>query len=154
MDINKLYQYITTYNLINITIKNIAINTGRLWRRPELGQSEIVCTVAILDIQGDTAISLCRERSLARRRALAFMKVRSVARCALTLLNAPPILDHKSIRISKLWLITLLSALRLNMGQRSRALTRKKIKTKFKWFKVGQPDGCQMTTLPIVVLQR
>ena len=66
MDINKLYQY--------ITIKNVAINTGRLWRRPVLGQSEIVCTVAILDIQGDTAINLCRERSLTRRRALAFRR--------------------------------------------------------------------------------
>ena len=60
MDINKLDQYITTFNLINLTIKNIAINTGRLWRRPVLGQSEIVCTVAILDVQGDTAISLSR----------------------------------------------------------------------------------------------
>ena len=29
----------------------------------------------------------------------------------------------------------------------------KKIKTKLKWFKEGQPDGCQMTTLPIIVLQ-
>ena len=38
MDINKRYQHITTFNLINITIKNIAINTGRLWRRPVLGQ--------------------------------------------------------------------------------------------------------------------
>ena len=74
MDINKLYQYITTFNLINITIKNIAINTGRFWRRPVLGQSEIVCTVAILDVQGVTAISLCRECSLARRRALAFRR--------------------------------------------------------------------------------
>ena len=45
MGISKLYQYITRFNLINITIKNIAINTGRLWRRPVLGQSEIVCTV-------------------------------------------------------------------------------------------------------------
>ena len=53
-------------------VKNIAIKTGRLWRRPVLGQSEIVCTVAILDVQGDTAISLCRELSLARGRALAF----------------------------------------------------------------------------------
>ena len=44
MDINKLYQYITTFNLINNTIKIIAINTGRLWLRPVLGQSEIVCT--------------------------------------------------------------------------------------------------------------
>ena len=44
--------------------------------------------------------------------------------------------------------------LRLNMGQWSGAITRKKIKTKLKWFKEGQPDGCQMTTLPIVVLQR
>ena len=44
MDINKLYQYITTFNLINITIKINAINTGRLWPRPVLGQSEIVCT--------------------------------------------------------------------------------------------------------------
>ena len=74
MDINKLYQYITTFNLINITIKNIAINTGRLWRRPVLGQSEIVCTVAMLDVQGDTAISLCRKHSLARRHALAFRR--------------------------------------------------------------------------------
>ena len=72
MDINKHYRYITTFNLINIAIKNITINTGRLYRRPVLGQSEIVCTVAILDVQGDTAISLCRERLLARRRALAF----------------------------------------------------------------------------------
>ena len=47
VDINKLYQYITAFNLINITIKIIAINTGRLWRRPVLGQSEIVCMVAI-----------------------------------------------------------------------------------------------------------
>ena len=69
MDINKIYQYITTFNLINITTKNIAINTGRLWRRPILGQLDIVCTVDILDVQGDTAISLCRKRSLARRRA-------------------------------------------------------------------------------------
>ena len=57
MDINKLYQYITTFNLITITIKNIAINAGRSWWRPVLGQSEIVCTVAIVDVQGDTAIS-------------------------------------------------------------------------------------------------
>ena len=64
MDINKLYQYITTFNLINITIKNIAINTVSLWRRPVLGQSEIVCTVAILNVQGDTAISLCRVLTL------------------------------------------------------------------------------------------
>ena len=63
----QLYQYITTFNLINITIKNIAINTGRLWRRPVLGQSEIVCTVAILDVQGDTAIS---RRTLAFRRGV------------------------------------------------------------------------------------
>ena len=55
MDINKLDQYITTFTSINTTIKNIAINTGRLWRRPVLGKSEIVCTVAILDVQGDTA---------------------------------------------------------------------------------------------------
>ena len=31
----------------------------------------------------------------------------------------------------------------LNMGQWSGALTRKKIETKLKWFKEGQPDGCQ-----------
>ena len=74
MDINKMYQYITTFNLIYITIKNIAINTGRLLPPPVLGQLEIVCTVAILDVQGDTAISLCRERSLAHRRALAFRR--------------------------------------------------------------------------------
>ena len=30
----------------------------------------------------------------------------------------------------------------------------KENKPKLKWFKEGQPDGCQMTTLPIVVLQR
>ena len=57
-----------------LTMKSIAKNTGRLWRRPALGQSEIVCTVAIFDVHGDTAISLCRERSLARRRALAFRR--------------------------------------------------------------------------------
>ena len=62
MDINKRYQYITIFNLINITIKNIGINKGGLYRRLVLGQSEIVCTVAILDLQSDTAISLCRER--------------------------------------------------------------------------------------------
>ena len=74
MDIIKLYQYIMTFNLINITIKNIAINTRRLWRRPVLGQSEIVCTVAIFDVQCDKDISLCHEHSLARRRALAFRR--------------------------------------------------------------------------------
>ena len=74
MDINKLYRYITTFNLINIAIKNITINTGRLYRRQILGQSEIVCTVTILEVQGDTAINLCRERLLARRRALAFRR--------------------------------------------------------------------------------
>ena len=74
MDINKLYQYITRFNFINITINNIAINTGRLWRCPGLSLSEIVCTVAILDVQGDTAISLCRACSLVRRRALAFSR--------------------------------------------------------------------------------
>ena len=74
MDINELDQYITTFNLINITTKNMAINTGRLWRCQVLGQSEIVCTVAILAVQGDTAISLRRERSLARRRAHSFRR--------------------------------------------------------------------------------
>ena len=67
IDINKLYPYITTFNLINITITNIAINTGRLWRRTILGQSEFVCTVTVLDVQCDTATSLCQKR----RRALA-----------------------------------------------------------------------------------
>ena len=47
---------------------------GRLWRRPVLGQSEIGFTVAILDVHGDTANSLCRERSLARRRAIVFSR--------------------------------------------------------------------------------
>ena len=90
MDIIKLYQYITTFNLINTTIKNIAINTGRLWRHPVLDQSEIVCTVAILNVQGDTTISLWRERSLARRRALAFRRgALGRASRAYTLLNAP-----------------------------------------------------------------
>ena len=74
LDIYNFYQYITTFNLINITIKNIAINTGRLWRRLVLGQPEMVCTVNILDVQGDTAINLCRERSLVRRRVLAFRR--------------------------------------------------------------------------------
>ena len=45
-----------------------------IWRRPVLGQSEIVCTVALLEVQGDTASSLCSERSLVRRRALAFWR--------------------------------------------------------------------------------
>ena len=59
----------------------------------------------------------------------------------------------QKIKISEHWLITFLSALRLNMGQRSGALTRKKIKTKLKWFKEGQPDGCHLTTVSIIVLQ-
>ena len=56
MDINILDQYITPFNSINITTKSIVINTGRLWGRRVLGQSEIVCTVAILHVQSDTAI--------------------------------------------------------------------------------------------------
>ena len=51
MDINKLCQYVTKFNmfnLINITFKNLAIDTRRLWRHPILEQLEIVCTVAIL----------------------------------------------------------------------------------------------------------
>ena len=66
--------------LINITIKHIAINTGRLWRRPILGQSEIVCTVTILAVQGDTAcVASARWRAGERSRSGA---VRSVARRA------------------------------------------------------------------------
>ena len=44
---------------------------------------------------------------------------------------------HKQtkIKISEHWLITPLSALRLNMGQGSGALTQKKIKTKLKWLR-------------------
>ena len=80
MGINKLYQYITTFKLINITIKNIAI---RLWRRPVLGQSEIVCTVAILDVQGNTD---ARWRAGERSRSGG---ERLVAQRTLTLLNAP-----------------------------------------------------------------
>ena len=82
MDINKLYQDITAFNLINITIKNTAIHNGRLWWRPVLGQSEIVCTVAILSVQGETAISPCRKRSLARRRALAAFRKGALGRAA------------------------------------------------------------------------
>ena len=40
--------------------------------RPVLSQSEIVCTVTILAVQGDTLFSLYRER--ARRRPFAFRK--------------------------------------------------------------------------------
>ena len=91
MDINKFYQYFTTFNLINFTIKNIAINTGRLWRRPVLGQSEIVCTVAILDVQGDTAISLCREHSPAcqRRGALGRAARAHIVECTSGFGNCP-----------------------------------------------------------------
>ena len=74
MDINNIYQYTKTFNLINTTIKNIAINLGRIWQQPVLSQSEIVCTVTIFEMQGDTHFSLCRECSRARRRALAFRK--------------------------------------------------------------------------------
>ena len=66
ININKLYQYITTYNLIYITIKNIVINTVLGQLGPVLGQSEIDCTVAILDVQDDTAISQCHKRWSAR----------------------------------------------------------------------------------------
>ena len=66
MDIYKFYQYITIFNLIKITVKNIAINTGRLWRRPLLGQSEIVCTVAILDVQPSVSRALAGASASAR----------------------------------------------------------------------------------------
>ena len=42
--------------------KNIAINMGRIWRHPVLSQSETVCTVAIMEVQGDTPFSMCIER--------------------------------------------------------------------------------------------
>ena len=70
--INNIYQYTETFNLINTTIKNIALNIGRIWRHPVLSQAEVLCTVAIL--QGDRPFSLCRERSQARQRALTFRK--------------------------------------------------------------------------------
>ena len=89
MDINTLYQYITTSDLINITIKNIAINTGRLWPRPVLGQSKIVCRspywmYKVTHLSACVASALWRagDRSPSGR-------VRSVARRALILLNAP-----------------------------------------------------------------
>ena len=64
MDMHNIYQYTKTFSLINTTIKNIAINMGIIWRRyTVLGQSEVVCTVAILEVQSDTPFSLCRERS-------------------------------------------------------------------------------------------
>ena len=69
MDINKLYRYITTFNVMNITIKNIAINTGILWRHPVLGQSEIVFTVAISDVQV-TQLSACGDRKNRNHRNL------------------------------------------------------------------------------------
>ena len=76
MDINNIYQYTETFNLINTTIKknNIAINMEIIWRHSILSQSEVVCTVVILEEQGGTPFSLCRERLRARRRALTFRK--------------------------------------------------------------------------------
>ena len=63
--INNIYQYTETFNLINTTIKNIALNMGRIWRHPVLSQSEVVCTVAILEVQGDRPFSelSCSERA-------------------------------------------------------------------------------------------
>ena len=58
MDINNIYQYTKTFNLINPTIKNTTINMGRIWRHPVLSQLEVVYTVAILEAQGDTPFSL------------------------------------------------------------------------------------------------
>ena len=63
IDIHNIYQYTKTFNLINATIKNIAIN---IWRHPVLSQSEIVCTVAILEVHWKckaTLFSLCGEHS-------------------------------------------------------------------------------------------
>ena len=74
MDINNIYHYTKTSNLINTTIIITTINMGRIWRHPVLSQSEVVYTVAILEAQGDTPFSLCRGRSRVRRRALAFKK--------------------------------------------------------------------------------
>ena len=74
LDINKLYRYITTFNVMNITIKNIAINTEILWRHPVLGQSEIVFTVAISDVQV-TQLSACvASTCFGRRQALGFRR--------------------------------------------------------------------------------
>ena len=61
VDINKLHQYIT-FHLINIAVKN-TIYGKRLY---------YIFHTQFFLLQCDTAISLCRERSLARRRALAF----------------------------------------------------------------------------------
>ena len=58
MDINNIYQYCETFNLINTTIKNIAINIGRICQHLVSSQSEVV---AILEVQGDSPFSLCRE---------------------------------------------------------------------------------------------
>ena len=63
---HKLNPYITTFNLINITITNIAINTGRLWRRPVLGQSEIVRSPYWM--YNATQLSVCVTSALAFRR--------------------------------------------------------------------------------------
>ena len=93
MDINNFYQYTKTFNLINTTIKNTTINMGRIWRHPVLSQSEVVYTVAILEAQGDTSFSLCRECSRARRRALAFRK------CALGRAASAHVVERTSVEL-------------------------------------------------------
>ena len=74
MDINNIYQYTKTFNLINPTIKNTTINMRGIWRHSVLSQLEVVYMVALLEAQGDTLFSLCRGRSRARRRVFAFRK--------------------------------------------------------------------------------
>ena len=68
---------------------------------PVLGQSEIVCMVTILDVQGDTAIGLCRECSLARRRALAFRRgaLGLAARAHIVERTSGPIRMYKHIQL-------------------------------------------------------
>ena len=80
-DINKLYQYITTFNLINITIKNIAQINEKI---------NAVFVRSPYWMYKATQISVCvastRWRAGERSRSEG---VRSIARRALTLLNAP-----------------------------------------------------------------
>ena len=98
MDINKLYQYNITLNLINITTKTIAINTGRLWPRLVLGQSEIVCTSPYWMYKG-THLLACVASALWRTGGGSRSGgVRSVAQRALTLLNASQVVYSQLIR--------------------------------------------------------
>ena len=101
VDITNIYQCTKTFNLINTTIKNTTINMERIWRHPVSSQSEVVYTVAILKHKV-THLGACVASARGRADELSHSeRACSVARRALTLLNAP--LGNGKFCCTELW---------------------------------------------------